>query len=395
MTLRRMIFQDGRLRGAIALCEVSSTRIAVAACEARLVTMVSRVHQCAVVGSRALDAEPRAVAFIASKLWALRDDGVLTRLAATDALTVEADLDLRAINATWLTSYNSHVIAPAGPCGIATISAASAILDQHDDVLDDVAFAVASAAGYLYAFDSLGGGAVLTVSSAGVMRIVTRFDATDCQGVLGGFIDGTDLVLAVAQGAAVVTFDISDPAEPVRSARETTASSILLNILADVDRTPLTDEFRADLGLAQWWPTHAGLVLTDATIALVHRRAGRMTATPTEDLSPTVDAGPDQAIGILTGVLAGSASDPDAGPSPLTTLWTQISGTAGVTFGNATSPTSTFTLPGLATYVLRLTATDGVTTVWDEMTITADTFFLLAETGSHLLAETGSSLLWQ
>ena len=86
---------------------------------------------------------------------------------------------------------------------------------------------------------------------------------------------------------------------------------------------------------------------------------------------PQVDAGPDQTI-MLPAVanLDGTVFDPDGGPNPLTVRWSQTGGPGTVTFGdpNAVDTTAAFSQAGA--YTLRLTASDGVFTVSDEIVIT-------------------------
>ncbi len=79
--------------------------------------------------------------------------------------------------------------------------------------------------------------------------------------------------------------------------------------------------------------------------------------------------GPDS-IPAATATLAGSASDPNS--DPITHTWSFISGPSAVSFGNANALNSsaTFITPG--TYVLRLTATDGITSVTSNVTITVN-----------------------
>ncbi|MEZ4659727.1 MAG: DNRLRE domain-containing protein [Caldilineaceae bacterium] len=90
---------------------------------------------------------------------------------------------------------------------------------------------------------------------------------------------------------------------------------------------------------------------------------------------PVVSAGADQAITLpAAAALSGAASD-DGLPNPpgsFTMAWSRQSGPGSVTFGNASSPSTTasFTQPG--TYVLRLTASDGSLTSFDEVTITVN-----------------------
>jgi len=88
--------------------------------------------------------------------------------------------------------------------------------------------------------------------------------------------------------------------------------------------------------------------------------------------APAVDAGADDTVPIGQSVsLSGSAPDPDASGTVITT-WEKISGSGTATFGDASSPTSTVSFDAADTYVLRLTATDGDVTVFEEVTLTAD-----------------------
>ncbi|HEU4768910.1 MAG TPA: hypothetical protein VFS77_16110, partial [Pyrinomonadaceae bacterium] len=95
-------------------------------------------------------------------------------------------------------------------------------------------------------------------------------------------------------------------------------------------------------------------------------------APPPVNRPPAVDAGPDQTITLPTDSVSlnGTATD-DGLPlnSTLVTTWTKISGPGPVTFAAPGNPvtTATFTEPGI--YVLRLTATDSLLTVFDEMSV--------------------------
>jgi hypothetical protein len=91
------------------------------------------------------------------------------------------------------------------------------------------------------------------------------------------------------------------------------------------------------------------------------------------NLPPTANAGPDQAVNAGASVtLAGSGSDPDAGPSPLTFAWTQVSGPS-VTINNANQATASATLTTAATYVFQLTVSDGAATANDTVSVVAST----------------------
>ncbi|RIK39997.1 MAG: hypothetical protein DCC55_16425 [Chloroflexi bacterium] len=94
-------------------------------------------------------------------------------------------------------------------------------------------------------------------------------------------------------------------------------------------------------------------------------------AAPPANAPPNVNAGPDQTIILPANqvTLNGTADDGGDGPGPLTTEWTQVSGPAGVTFGDASALVTTATFPGAGAYVLRLTANDGADSAFDEVAI--------------------------
>src|SRR5439155_14905412 len=109
-------------------------------------------------------------------------------------------------------------------------------------------------------------------------------------------------------------------------------------------------------------------------------RASPFTASPGLENSgnrlPVVNAGPDQNLEAtnfpLVITLNASATD-DGQPNPpgaFATTWSQVSGPGIVFFGDANRPTTTASFPGIGTYVLRLTASDGALQSGDDLTIT-------------------------
>jgi hypothetical protein len=99
----------------------------------------------------------------------------------------------------------------------------------------------------------------------------------------------------------------------------------------------------------------------------------QFTITADRNSSPTVSAGPDQAIALSDAVaLDGTVTD-DGRPSSgtLSTTWSVVSGPGSVSFADAgaVDTSATFSDPG--TYVLRLTATDTELSASDEVTVTA------------------------
>jgi hypothetical protein len=90
---------------------------------------------------------------------------------------------------------------------------------------------------------------------------------------------------------------------------------------------------------------------------------------------PTVNAGQDQTV-ILpnSATLSGTASD-DGLPNPpgtLITAWSQFSGPGTVTFGDASSLSTTASFSAAGTYVLRLTADDSALQSSDDLTVTVN-----------------------
>jgi len=81
--------------------------------------------------------------------------------------------------------------------------------------------------------------------------------------------------------------------------------------------------------------------------------------------SPRVDAGVDQMVEVPSALLAGTALDDEV----LATNWNQASGPAPAIFNDAAALSTTVTFSLAGTYVLRLTAFDGVSTAYDELTV--------------------------
>lgn len=99
-----------------------------------------------------------------------------------------------------------------------------------------------------------------------------------------------------------------------------------------------------------------------------------VTVSPAQgNVGPRVYAGPDQTVSNDTFTVRGAASD-DGLPNPpgaVTTQWRQSSGPASVMFDNAAATNSSVTFPAPGAYVLRLVASDGEVTTFDEALITA------------------------
>jgi hypothetical protein len=91
--------------------------------------------------------------------------------------------------------------------------------------------------------------------------------------------------------------------------------------------------------------------------------------------TPSVNAGPDQAIALpASASLDGTVSD-DGLPNPpgtLTTTWSKVSGPGNVSFGNANAVDTTASFSASGVYVLRLTASDSQLSANDNVTISVN-----------------------
>ncbi len=85
---------------------------------------------------------------------------------------------------------------------------------------------------------------------------------------------------------------------------------------------------------------------------------------------PVVSAGPNQTITFPTANLSGTATDDGLPVGKLTETWSLVSGPGTVIFGNPSSLRTTATFSVAGTYVLRLTASDGVLSSSSNVTIT-------------------------
>ncbi|MEP7156894.1 MAG: hypothetical protein ABI905_14035 [Betaproteobacteria bacterium] len=137
--------------------------------------------------------------------------------------------------------------------------------------------------------------------------------------------------------------------------------------LSDVNRVKARSAAAVSSGNFVYDLNTTGLV-TAADIAAVKRRSKLFNG------APSVNAGGNQVIALpATATLAGVATD-DGLPEPpaLTTGWSRVSGPFTVTFGNAASLNTTATFAGPGTFVLRLTASDGLLSSASDVTITVD-----------------------
>lgn len=98
-----------------------------------------------------------------------------------------------------------------------------------------------------------------------------------------------------------------------------------------------------------------------------------LTGTPVTPVNaaPSANAGPDLSITLPSGAsLNGAVSDDGLPSGRLTAAWSKASGPGTVTFGSASSASTTATFSASGTYVLRLTASDGALSASDDVTVT-------------------------
>jgi hypothetical protein len=92
------------------------------------------------------------------------------------------------------------------------------------------------------------------------------------------------------------------------------------------------------------------------------------------NLPPNVNAGSDKTVTLpaSASLSDASANDPDSAPGTFTTTWSPVSGPGTVTFGDESAVNTTASFSNAGTYVLKLTANDGLDTTEDTVTITVN-----------------------
>jgi hypothetical protein len=118
---------------------------------------------------------------------------------------------------------------------------------------------------------------------------------------------------------------------------------------------------------------------------------------PPVNQAPTVNAGVDQTASLAAGAnLNGTVTDDGLAPGNAapTATWSKISGPGTVTFGNANAAVTTASFSAVGTYVLRLTGSDGVSNVTDDITVTVNlsgpSVVLKFDFGSSSILTTGN-----
>ena len=114
----------------------------------------------------------------------------------------------------------------------------------------------------------------------------------------------------------------------------------------------------------------------------------------TSNLSPTVNAGPNQTITLPANSVSLDATvwDDDFPSFPLTTIWTKVSGPGTVGFGSTTGVDTTATFSEAGTYILRLTADDGQFSVSDDVQVVVNPLTVEASVISFTLINADTDL---
>ncbi len=190
------------------------------------------------------------------------------------------------------------------------------------------------------------------------------YGAADPEGI--AFDQANDLIIVVDQKSKAI-YELNNAGGLVRSVGITAANSYKA---AGVEIAPASN----NSGASHYYVVDRGVDNDGAPTENDGKmyefdRAGLSGGTVNQ--APVVGAGSDAAIQLPAGAdLVGTASDDGLPSDTLTTTWSKTSGPGTVTFGNASALSTTATFSASGSYVLRLTASDGARTSFDEVTIT-------------------------
>lgn len=136
-----------------------------------------------------------------------------------------------------------------------------------------------------------------------------------------------------------------------------------------------------------WWGTYGFSVQPTAIggdqpqMPILERHLVDVVIDPTTNSPPAVSAGVDITFRLPAhGGVTGTVHDDGLPTASVTTTWTKVSGPGTVTFGDAHALVTTVTASVAGTYVLRLTASDGVLSTSDTVTVTVGPVLAIAAT---------------
>ncbi len=117
---------------------------------------------------------------------------------------------------------------------------------------------------------------------------------------------------------------------------------------------------------------------------------------PLSNQPPTVDAGSNQTITLPDfASLDGTVTDDGLPSGTVTTTWSKVSGPGTVTFENANAIDTRATFSQAGRYVLRLTATDGMLSAFDEMGLAVTVGVQAKPTPSDVNGDGRADLVWR
>ena len=146
--------------------------------------------------------------------WTVCDDG---KLYKTDGSTIAATVDIGA-SEPWLTATNLLMVAP-GPTGCMVVMDGNGVEKSRRWVMERIAWAIGGASGRLYCFDGKGNGRVMTVATNGSVTAGERFAAPAVADPLNAVIVGSNLYIACENRDYLATFSLTDPDNPVLTAK--------------------------------------------------------------------------------------------------------------------------------------------------------------------------------
>jgi poly(3-hydroxybutyrate) depolymerase len=244
-------------------------------------------------------------------------------------------------------------------------------------------------------------GAITLANGSNRIRIIAT--GTSFASSVGGNTTFTDVMYVNKTTAADTTNPTVTITSPSADPFSTTASIVTINVSASDSGGLLTDLFwSSDRGYNGSAGTSFPVPILDGinVITVTAVDAAGNTATDTVsivkgnvNLPPSVDAGKDSVV-ILPATASLDATVTDDGKSPgnatPTVTWSKVSGPGTVTFGNASAVDTTASFSTGGVYVLKLTASDGVLSSSDTVTVVAGVERIQFDFGDPSTTTTGN-----